>query len=692
MSVLDEITPDTMTTAPVLPDLHHWRMAESDGLIHLWLDQRDRGTNVISRAVLEELSHLVAHARTRGPRALVLRSAKPGGFAAGADIDAFGAMRGPQAQEILEQGHAVLDDLAALPCTTIAVTHGAALGAGFELALACDHRIAVEGASFGFPEIRLGLHPGLGGTFRLTTLIDPVEAMTLMLTGKTAHTDKARKLGIVDAVVPERHVDAAVTAAAAGRLDSESPGWTSAAMRTRAARSLAATRMRAASDRQMPRAHYPAPYALIDLWEDHGGDRAAMQQAEIASFAALLDSATAQNLIRVFHLRQRLKSAGKGVADHISHVHVIGAGAMGAEIAAWTALQGKSVTLEDIALDPLGAAMRRAARICEGAHATGIETRDTLDRLMPDPDGLGRARANLIIEAVPEKPTLKRKLYAELGQQMRPDAILASNTSSLRLAKLVEDAPAPDRFAGLHFFNPVSKMQLVEVVSHPAAGAETLDRLAAFCTGVDRLPARVADHPGFVVNRVLTPYLLEAMMLLDEGHKREEIDRAMLDFGMPMGPLALADQVGLDICLHVADSLAASLDRPIAEVPDWLREMVEAGETGKKAGRGLYDWSDGTPHPPESGSDDAPPQDMLDRLVLPMCNAGVELLRCDVAQDADMIDAAMIFATGWAPFRGGPMHYAATLGRDVAHDRLTRLEAAHGPRFAPDAGWQHARP
>jgi 3-hydroxyacyl-CoA dehydrogenase/enoyl-CoA hydratase/3-hydroxybutyryl-CoA epimerase len=345
-------------------------------------------------------------------------------------------------------------------------------------------------------------------------------------------------------------------------------------------------------------------------------------------------------------------------------------------------MQGKRVTIEDVELAPLGQTFRRAARIYQRKHLSGIDARDALDRLMPDPDRLGRARADLIIEAGPEKTEVKEAIYAELTDVRKPGAILATNTSSLPLASLVDAAPDPARFAGLHFFNPVSTMPLVEVVSHDLASRDTLDRLAAFTTGIDRLPARVADYPGFLVNRVLAPYMMEAMLMLDEGHDKVAIDRAALAFGMPMGPVTLADQVGLGICLEVARSLRGGLDTPVAETPEWLRQKVEDGETGKMSGKGLYDYD--TEEPPEDPADD-PDQQVIDRLILPMCNAAVEVLRKGVAPDADTVDAAMIFGTGWAPFRGGPLHYAKVRG-DVP-DALRRLAEKHGPRFTPDRGW-----
>ncbi len=326
----------------------NWRVGrDGDGVLWLVLDKQDSGTNTISEAVIRELDAHIAAAEANMPTALVIRSAKLTGFAAGADISSFDAMSDAGAAKLLQQGHDVLDRLEALPCPTICVVHGAALGAGFELALACDHRIATPGATFGFPEVQLGLHPGLGGTFRLPALIDPLEAMTMMLTGKTAYIDRAESLGIVDEVVEERHVAAAVKAAAKGNFDRPSRSLKAHALGFDAARSLAARQMRGQAEKTAPQAHYPAPYALIDLWEKHGDNRKAMQRAEVESFANLLKTDTSINLRRVFFLRQSLKDGARG-DDGISHVHVIGAGSMGAEIATMAAIKGKRVTLGDV--------------------------------------------------------------------------------------------------------------------------------------------------------------------------------------------------------------------------------------------------------------------------------------------------------------------------------------------------------
>lgn len=662
----------------------HWRYGvDEDKIGWLLLDRSDASINTISDIVLRELEHHLDQIEADPPRALVIRSAKAAGFAAGADIHALARMDADETSKLLTEGHALLHRLEGLSCPTIAVVHGAALGAGFELALACDFRIAINGASFGLPEVRLGLHPGLAGTVRLPELIGPLTAMELMLTGKTVHTKRAKDMGIADIVVEERHLRAAVQAIANDKVSKHRRGVMNKAFDLAAARSLAAEKMRRETQKKAPKEHYPAPYALIDYWAQHGNDRDAMQEAEITSFARLLQSDASKNLIRAFKLRQTLKQGGQS-EDHIARVHVIGAGIMGAEIAAWAAMQGKQVSVSDPDEAALGKMVSQAVRICKDAHKDSHATRDTLDRLMPDPQGYGARHADLVIEAGPENPETKGGIFADLAKQMKAGAILATNTSSLQLAGLTEHVPDKARFAGLHFFNPVSKVPLVEVVSHAETSADTRDRLMGFCTAIDRLPVAVADAPGFLVNRALMPYLLEALLMMDAGISKSRIDRAALDFGMPMGPVTLADQVGLDICLDVAESLNKSLDTPLADIPSMLREKVEAGDLGRKTGRGFYDWSDGTPKPDK---DDKISFDMTDRLILPMLNACAQCLREDVVGGVDELDAAMIFATGFAPFRGGPMHYAQSRGYGALNARLKEFEKSYGPRFAPDPYW-----
>jgi 3-hydroxyacyl-CoA dehydrogenase/enoyl-CoA hydratase/3-hydroxybutyryl-CoA epimerase len=660
---------------------------DADGIAWLLFDRENASANTLSSDVMEEFDTLLAALENQRPTGIVIRSSKTSGFIAGADVNEFRGATDPRAVETqIGRAHAIIDRLEALKIPTVAVIHGFCLGGGLEVALACQSRIAIEGARFGFPEVMLGLHPGLGGTARFTQLVNPMQAMTLMLTGKTIDARKARSLGLVDAVTQERHVRNAVKDAIFGRLKRTRPGLLNAVLNFSPVRGLLASRMRSEAEKAAPHEHYPAPYALIDLWEKHGGDKAAMLRAEKTSFADLMVTPTAQNLIRVFFLREQMKKlAGSGSA--INHVHVIGAGAMGGDIAAWCAHQDLRVTLADMKAEPIAGAIKRAADLYGKIIHKRTEARDTLDRLIPDPDAEGVRNADLIIEAVPEKLELKQKVYAALEPRMKAGAILATNTSSIPLQDLRTTLQRPERLVGLHFFNPVSRLQLVEVVSHDGTDPQMLKEALAFVGAIDRLPLPVKSSPGFLVNRALTPYMLEAMVMLDEKIDRSVIDAAAEKFGMPMGPIELADQVGLDICLAVGDMLRSKFGDLLPPTPAWLREKVTKGELGRKTGKGFYTWRDGKADKTSSPSADKPTDEMIDRLVLPMSNVCVACLREGIVDNPDTVDGAMIFGTGYAPFRGGPLNYARTRGVEDVVSTLRALAVKFGHRFNPDAGW-----
>ncbi len=679
---------------------HDFRLTrEADGVAWLLFDRADSSANTLSAEVIEGLDRVLADLEADRPTGLVIRSAKTSGFIAGADINEFrGASDPKQVEAAIGRAHAVIDRLEALKIPTLAVIHGFCLGGGLEVALACQMRIAIEGARFGFPEIMLGLHPGLGGTARFTELVNPMQAMTLMLTGRTIDARKAKSLGLVDAITEERHVRAAVKDALSGKLKRAKPGMFNKLLNAAPVRRLLATRMRSEAEKAAPHEHYPAPDALIDLWERHGGDKAAMLAAEKTSFAYLMVTPAAQNLIRVFFLREQMKKlAGSG--NKIAHVHVIGAGAMGGDIAAWCAGQDMRVTLADMKAEPIAGAIKRAADLFGKIKRKRTAVRDALDQLIPDMDGEGVRGADLIIEAVPEKLALKQKVYASIEPKMKPGAILATNTSSIPLQDLRTTLQKPERLLGLHFFNPVSRLQLVEVVSHDGTDSTLLKEAMAFVGAIDRLPLPVKSSPGFLVNRALTPYMLEAMVMLDEKIDQTVIDAAAKKFGMPMGPIELADQVGLDICLDVGDMLRSKFGDALPPTPAWLREKVARGELGRKTGKGFYVWKDGKAEKPPALPQGGPPQqgaalvtqptaEMIDRLVLPMSNVCIACLREGIVDNADVVDGAMIFGTGYAPFRGGPLNYARTRGPENVAATLHALAQKFGDRFTPDPGWE----
>ncbi|HEX7037995.1 MAG TPA: 3-hydroxyacyl-CoA dehydrogenase NAD-binding domain-containing protein [Pseudomonadales bacterium] len=683
-----EVTPLELGGGERIADeLQHWRLRrDADGVYWALLDQTGTAANTLNEPVLEELERIVERVRSDRPPGLVLRSAKPAGFAAGADIGMFRGLTDPvRVRELVERGHRVVNALADLDLPTVALIHGHCLGGGLELALACRYRFARRDASLGFPEVQLGLHPGLGGTARLPALVRPDEALKLMLTGRSISAERARSLGLIDAVAEERHFARAVQLAVAGQVERRGGGAAVRGMTLGPARMLVARQARSETAKRAREEHYPAPYRLLDLWERHGGSVDDMLRHEPASFAELLTGETAQNLVRVYFLREALRGRGKGRPSAIHRVHVIGAGTMGGDIAAWCAHRGLVTTLEDREARLIAPAIARATELFERRYDDRRARQAAHDRLVPDPSGAGRRKADLVIEAVPEDLELKRRIFGELEGQVKDGALLASNTSGLLLQDIGQGLRRPERLIGLHFFNPVARMQLVEVVRHPALDPALLARALAFVLELDRLPVPVQSAPGFLVNRILSPYLLEAVLLLDEGVAAERVDAAAEAFGMPMGPAALADQVGLDIALEVGEGLRATVEPTLPEVPEWVRRKVADGHLGVKSGRGIYEYEGGT-RKKRKAPESADPAH-IDRLMLPMVNTAVTCLGEGIVDDADALDAAMVFGTGFAPFRGGPLHYARERGPEALRRRLEELAEQHGPRFRPSPYW-----
>ena len=665
----------------------HWHV-DVDGVAWAILDKAGESTNTLSEAVITELNSLLDEIKAANPAGLVIRSAKKNGFVAGAEISEFKDMVvEADIREKITQGLEVLDKLENLSFPTVALIHGFCLGGGLELALACRYRICREDSKLGFPEVMLGLHPGLAGTWRSLRIMPPVEAMTAMLTGKSIIGKKAKRLGLVDVAVPERHFAEAVRWAVEGRLKEQRPAddLKSKAMTFGPVRSVVAGQIEKKTAAKVRRDHYPAPFAMIDLWREHGDDLKAMRKAETESFARLMTSPTSRNLVRTFFLREKLKGYAKGARHDVRHVHVIGAGIMGGDIAAVCAKQGFKVTLQDREIKYIGPAIKRAAGYFKKRIYSDGERMAALDRLMPDVAGDGLAKADLIIEVVPENPDIKKAVYADCEKHMKQTAILATNTSSILLETLREGLKAPKRFCGIHFFNPVAMMPLVEVVTHDQLDKNIQARVTAFIDTIGKLPLPVKSAPGFLVNRALVPYSIEAFLMHSEGIAPETIDRAAEDFGMPMGPMEMADVVGLDVGMHVAEVLKRDLDPNMPESPGWLKQMVEVGNLGKKTGKGIYKWEGGKP---QKADIDTPPDAALtDRLILPLLNTLADCMAEGIVEDADAADAGIIFATGFAPFRGGPLNYAENRGIDDVVKALEGLAAQHGDRFEPSKGW-----
>ena len=637
-----------------------WHLKKhSNGEATLYLDVPGQTQNTLGRPVLDGFEAYLSELEKSPPEALFIRSRKKSGFMAGADIEELSGSSPEELKALIDQGHKALKRLEALPCPTVAVIHGTCLGGGLEVALACDHRVADMGASFGFPEVQLGLHPGLGGTERFPKLVEPATALQFMLTGKTINAKKAKQIGLLRDAVPDRHLDAAAVAAAKTGKKKKDRGFIDGVKHTLEMSSpgkrLIASRARKEAGKRFDKEDYPAPFALIDLFEHETGSDDAFE-AEARSFVDLSQTQTSKNLINLFLRREALKREARRPEGHgISHVHVIGAGTMGADIAMWSAMNGFTVTLQDIDNKVIAKAMGRAHDWMDGKTDRSDDIRDPLDRLIPDPKGDGVRMADLVIEAGPEKAEIKQKIYDGLMDELKPGAIIATNTSSIRLETLAEGLP-PERtghFVGLHFFNPVTKMPLVEIVSGETTSQETRDRALAFIEAIDKLPLPVKSAPGFLVNRILTPYLLKAVDLIDEGHKPEEVDAAAEAFGMQQGPVEVADTVGLDICLEVGRVLARELDH-IGEPPERLVRKVEAGDLGKKTGKGFYVWEDGKPKKEDVETPASDLEDIQERLLAPLYEEVRRVLDEGIVASEDHLDLGAVFGSGFAPFRGGP--------------------------------------
>jgi 3-hydroxyacyl-CoA dehydrogenase/enoyl-CoA hydratase/3-hydroxybutyryl-CoA epimerase len=644
----------------------HWRLKPEKNLLWLYFDKKDSSSNNIDQSVLTELMAIIRKIeKNKSIQGLIITSDKSTGFIVGADIQIISQLK--TKKEILafiRQGQSVFDALADLKIPTVALINGLCLGGGLELALACDYRIGLDDnkTRLGLPEIRLGIHPGWGGTVRLPRLLGAPRALELILTGKIIYPYAAAKLGLIDIVVPLRQAERAALYYASikpkKRTLLSALNWKKLSNYAWV-RNLIGTVFRRRLMAKINPSHYPAPYAALHLWQQYGvTDKAFLQEAD--SLSKLAMTATAKHLMRVFFLRERLKKLAKKKAAIFQYVHVIGAGTMGGDIAAWCALQGLNVTLQDRNAKCLAPPMTRAYTLFQKRLKTPRAIQAAMDRLLPDLAGYGIRRADIIIEAVFEDLTIKQDLFRQLEHQAKPDALLATNTSSLVLESIQQGLKHPERLVGLHFFNPVAKMPLLEVVQSSMSKPELIEKAFAFVHQINRLPLPVKSAPGFLVNRLLMPYLMQAVLLLQTGIPAPIIDKAAVDFGMPIGPLELADTVGLDICLAVAKILSQSLG---GVVPEGLEKMIANKDLGRKTGRGFYRYKKGKPIKEMIPDDYKAPANLVDRLIQPMLDEAKRCLEEKVVADSDLIDAGIIFGAGFAPFRGGLMEYAKEQGK-----------------------------
>lgn len=649
-----------MMPEPQMPAMTNWRFAvDVERIGWLTIDTPKSPVNTLSRLAIAELEtallrieDLIASGEVVG---LVIQSGKDSGFVAGADVSEFDQMADPLIlPEALRRAHAVMDRIEGLKAPAVAAIHGFCLGGGLELALACHYRIAVndEKTRLGFPEVNLGIFPGFGGTGRSIRQAGPVEAMQAMLTGRMIKASAARRMGLVDRLVRQRdslHWEA--RKAVLQRRRASSAPIIQRVMAWGPIRANVAERMRVEVSKKAPRSHYPAPHALIDLFARHGDDWRAMSAGEAALFVPLLSSDTARNLRRVFFLGESLKKQGLRGSDKpvFRRVHVVGAGVMGGDIAAWCALRGLGVTLQDLDMERIAPALNRAKSLFRKRLKDPVAVASALARLEADPSGKGVARADVIIEAVVEDLEIKKKIFGDLEGKAKPTAILATNTSSIELERIAEGLRFPSRLIGLHFFNPVAQLPLVEVIRSKLNGDTDVARGASFALAIGKSPVLVESAPGFLVNRVLMPYMMGAVERVEKGESKELLDAAAVTFGMPMGPIELIDTVGLDVGASVARELGHA-------VPENSRfaSLLAQKKLGRKSGEGFYRWVEGKPQkgPVPVGHD----LSVLGReLVKPLVDTTEIVVKEGVVKNADLADIGVILGTGFAPFLGGPL-------------------------------------
>ncbi len=665
----------------------HWLTeSDSEGILWLRIDKADSGANVLSAPVLEELHRILEPLASRPPKGLVIHSGKANGFVMGADINEFTQIDNPDdAYELIRKGQKVMDELDALPCATVAAINGFALGGGLELAMACDYRISYAGSKkiLGLPEVQLGIHPGFGGTVRAVQIIGVRPAMQLMLTGAPIDSTKGRKLGLIDRIASEDNWRQAAKELIASGQPKQTAPFVERLLNMGIVRPLIRPTLEKQVARKARKDHYPAPYEIIALWAKHGASGEAAYKAEARSIAKLMCTDTSRNLVRVFFLQNQLKSQGGKSDAPLNNVHVVGAGVMGGDIASWCALRGLTVSLQDREMKYITPALERADELFSKRIRNDDDRAAAKQRLKPDVEGANVQDADLIIEAIFENVEAKKSLYASLEPSMKEGALLSTNTSSIRLETLRDELKAPQDFVGLHFFNPVAQMMIVEVIRCEDTNQAALDAAFAFVKRIGKLPLECKSAPGFVVNRILAPYMAEAMALYEEGVGLTDIDKAAENFGMPVGPVELADNVGIDVILYVSKVLGEAMDRPI---PAPLQKLVDEGRLGRKSGEGFYRWEGRKAEKPAATG--KTPADIQDRLILPMVNEAVACLADGIVSDADLLDAGVIFGTGFAPFRGGPIHYARERGLDDVKSTLGRLAAAHGEHFRPHEGFE----
>jgi 3-hydroxyacyl-CoA dehydrogenase / enoyl-CoA hydratase / 3-hydroxybutyryl-CoA epimerase len=670
------------------------------GIAFLTFDRPGSAANIFDQATFEQLNTLLDQVQNDSSvRGLVIVSAKPKIFIAGADLTGFSKDPSPESlAKIIEQGQRTFDRIANLKIPTVAAIHGVALGGGLEIALACDYRIASldSATKVGLPETTLGIIPAWGGCTRLPRLVGLPAALEVILSGRQYPTKQAQKLGLVD---DSTHRERLEGLAIKKIVDSQGRK-----RETKTHFSNIAPLATIVADRakkktiEKTRGHYPAPLKALEVVVNGlKSPTAASFENEKKAFIELAKGDVAQNLIRVFFLQERAKKLTVGdLKPEVKpkRVLVVGAGLMGSGIAQWLSARGLNVVLKDIGPEPLGKGLQAIDRVYRDAVKrkilSEVDARAGFDRILPIYEDVQLTNVDLAIEAAVEKLDLKKQIFSALEPKVPNALLIASNTSGLSIDTISEGMAHPEKVVGVHFFNPVHRMQLVEVVRGSRTSETVLAMAIQFVKSIGKLPVLVQDSPGFLVNRILLPYLVEAIRIFSEGHSVEAIDRTMLDFGMPMGPLRLNDEVGLDVSQHVGSDLAARVSH-LPPLNNVLPRMIEKGWLGKKSGTGFYVYRDRseTPNPElkelQPSIQPTNADQLSDRLVFVMVNEAARVLEEKVVTNPADVDFGMIMGTGWAPFRGGPLKYADSVGISTVVSRLNHLAGKFGEHFKPCA-------
>ncbi|HEY5704741.1 MAG TPA: 3-hydroxyacyl-CoA dehydrogenase NAD-binding domain-containing protein [Terrimicrobiaceae bacterium] len=663
-----------------------------DGIGVVRFDRSGSSANVLDAKTLRALAEIVGELGRQSLRGVIFESAKPSVFIAGADLKELASTQ--SRADLVDLGQQTFAAIAALKCVTVAAIHGACAGGGTELALACDYRVASAERStrIGLPEVNLGLIPAWGGSTRLPRLIGLPRALRIILRGELMPASKASNVGLVDGIAPrERLPVLARLFVAKGKPRWRNlrrlawiPAWQTVSALTRN------------SVLKKTRGHYPAVLGAIDVAAKSLA-RSVPQSlaAEKEVILRLANTEVSKNLIRVFFLQDRAKHRPAPKASLLRKTAVIGSGVMGSGIAQWFASRGMDVLLRDVDTGQLAQGLKRAEKLFSEARRRGLvsaaEAQAGMDRIVPVEVLVEMKSVDLVIEAALEKIDLKRQIFADLEERTRPDTVLATNTSALSVTEISHGLRHPERVAGLHFFNPVHRMKLVEVVRAEATTDTTVDTAVAFVQRIGKLPVVVRDRPGFLVNRILLPYLLEAVRLFEAGAEPRALDESMLDFGMPMGPLRLLDEVGLDVASDVAQTLCAAFPNRM-QMPEIFPHLLEAAIKGRKGGEGFYEYRNGR----DAGVNQAVlglrargdkaalgREELQRRMVLLMINEAAMCLEERIVEDPRDVDFAMIMGTGFAPFRGGPLRYADAAGIDRITEDLRRLDGAGERQFSP---------